>query len=242
MILGAMFLESGVADVAICGAVDFPLIETIVAGFGTMNGAYKTKAGREEPPELAIRPFSVNRRGFVVSEAAGCILLATRDFARAHGLRHHIELAGWHTTADAHHPVAPNPETVERCMRGAIEHAGLQPRDIDAVNAHAASTRVGDKVEVETMRRIFGGPLPPVSANKSQIGHGMGASSAVESIFAMDGMLRDTLLPTINYTPDPELELDCVSEGTRRLEQRHVLKNAFGFGGCNAGLIFRRLD
>lgn len=244
MIVGAMFLQAKMADVAICGAVDFPLVEPIVAGFATMNGAYQVKAGVREPPTRASRPFSVGRRGFVISEGAACVVLATREFATAHGLKHQIELAGWHTNSDAHHYVAPNPKTVAHCMAGAIAHAGLVPDDIDAVNAHAASTKVGDRVEADTLTDLFGAAdrVPPVSANKSQIGHAMGASSAIESVFAMEGMVEAYLLPTINHMEDPEIALDCVAEGCRPREQEHLLKNAFGFGGCNACLVFRRVS
>ena len=240
MIIGAMFLSAGMADVAICGAVDFPIIESIVGGFATMNGAYKKKEGLEEPPGMASRPFSVDRRGFVVSEGAACIVLATSEFAAAHGLKSSIELVGWESTADAFHFVAPNAKTVKRCMEGAITSAGLAPQDVDAVNAHAASTKAGDSVEAKALSEVFNGSVPPVSANKSQIGHAMGASSAIESVFAMEGMRRDTLLPTINHKEDPQIALDCVAEGHRKQEQEHVLKNAFGFGGCNACLLFRR--
>ncbi|MDQ1277063.1 MAG: 3-oxoacyl-[acyl-carrier-protein] synthase, partial [Thermodesulfobacteriota bacterium] len=241
--VGAMFLESGMADVIICGAVDFPLVETILGGFATMNGTYKAKEGQaEEPPEQASRPFSVNRRGFVVSEGAGCIILATREFAGAHGLFPKIEMKGWAMTSDAHHFVAPNLDTVRRCIAASIIHAGLQPENIDAVNAHGTSTRSGDRVEGDALRAVFGERIPPVSANKSQIGHAMGASSAIEMILAMEGMRRETLLPTINYKPDPEIVLDCVAEGARPLAQEFVLKNAFGFGGCNACMVLRRLE
>ena len=241
MITGAMLLELGRADVAICGAVDFALVEPIVAGFATMNGAYRPKAGAvPESPGKASRPFSIDRRGFVISEGAGSILISTKEFAESNGLPYHIEMAGWGMTSDAHHFVAPNLETVARCISESIENAGIKPHDIDAINAHAASTRVGDKIESEALKKVFGDHIPPVSANKSQIGHAMGASSAIESIFAMKGMLCDTLLPTINYTPDPEIELDCVDEGSRILTQEFVLKNSFGFGGCNACVVFQR--
>jgi 3-oxoacyl-[acyl-carrier-protein] synthase II len=242
MIFGAMFLQAGMADLAICGAVDFPLVEPIVAGFATMNGAYKAKSEKPDPPERCSRPFSVDRRGFVISEGAACVLLATREFASSHGLDWQLELCGWGMTADAKHFVAPNPVTVARCMREAIANAGLVPGDIDAVNAHAASTKVGDHVEASTLAEVFDGRIPPISANKSLIGHAMGASSALESVFTMEGMLRDTLLPTINYRPDPEFQLDCVAEGARQLRQEHVLKNAFGFGGCNACVVIRRVS
>ncbi|HVO64905.1 MAG TPA: beta-ketoacyl-[acyl-carrier-protein] synthase family protein [Syntrophales bacterium] len=242
MIIGAMLIEQGMADAVICGAVDFPLVETIVGGFFTMNGAYRPKEGQpEESPDKASRPFSINRRGFVVSEGAGCIILASKDFAKVHGITPRIEMAGWGMTSDAHHFVAPNLETVKMCVAESIAHSGLQPGDIDAVNAHGTSTKIGDKVEGDALKDIFGSDIPPVSANKSQTGHAMGASSAIEIILAMEGMIRDTVLPTINYLPDPDIIIDCVPEGARRLAQEHVLKNAFGFGGCNSCIVLRRV-
>ena len=242
MIVGKMLLDQGRADLVICGAVDFPLVEPIVAGFYTMNGAYSPKEGQfSEPPQRASRPFSVDRRGFVVSEGAGCVILATQDFADAYGLNYDIELAGWSMTSDAHHFVAPNLETVERAISESIENAGISPMDIASVNAHATSTRVGDKVEFDALHSVFGEKMPPICANKSVTGHCMGASSAIESILAMEGMQTGTLPPTINYTPDPEMVLDCVSEGERHLNQEFVLKNAFGFGGCNACVVFQKI-
>ncbi len=242
MIVGAMLLEQGKADLAICGAVDFALVEPIVAGFATMNGAYRSKEGaRPEPPERVSRPFSLDRRGFVISEGAGSIIIATREFAQLHGIEYNIAIAGWAMTSDAYHFVAPNLETVTRCIAETIQSAAIKPHDIDAVNAHAASTRVGDKVEFDALRAVFADQIPPVSANKSMIGHAMGASSAIESILAMEGMVSDTLLPTINYTPDPQIGLDCVAEGSRYLEQEFVLKNSFGFGGCNSCVVFQRI-
>jgi 3-oxoacyl-[acyl-carrier-protein] synthase II len=243
LILGAMFIAQGMADVAVCGAVDFPLIEPILAGFVTMNGAYRPKEGEAPlPPVEASCPFSLPRRGFVVSEGAGCIVIASRQFAAAHGLPFETELAGWSMTADAFHVVAPNPVTVHRCMVESIRHAGISPLDINSVNAHAASTKVGDQVEADALKEVFAGRIPPVSANKSQLGHAMGATSAIESILALEGMRRGVLLPTINHRRDPAIELDCVAEGARDADQEFVLKNAFGFGGCNACLVFRRVN
>lgn len=242
LFIGAMLLQARMADVVICGAVDCSLVEPIVAGFATMNGAFKAKRDQNHTnPERASRPFSVDRRGFIISEGAGCIILATEDFAKSHGLDFNVELAGWASTSDANHFVAPNRSTIARCMSHAIRKAHLKPEDIDAVNAHATSTKIGDKIEAEALVDVFGNDVPPISANKSQIGHAMGASSAIESLFSIKGMLTGTLLPTINYSPDPEIRLDCVSEGARKLEQEFVLKNAFGFGGCNCCLVFKRV-
>lgn len=241
MIVGAMFLAANRADIAICGAVDFALVEPIVAGFYTMNGVYSPKEGREdEPPETASRPFSSNRRGFVLSEGAGAVILATREFAEAHGLRYTAELAGWGMTSDAHHFVAPYLDTVKQCMLDAISDAGIIPADIAVVNGHAASTKVGDQVEYDALKAVFGDKMAPVCANKSLIGHAMGASSVIETIFALQAMESGMVPPTINYTPDPEIDIDCVAEGRRALNQEFVLKNAFGFGGCNACAVFKK--
>ena len=163
LILGALFISQGMADAAVCGAVDFPLVEPIVAGFATMNGTYRPKEGEEPlPPGEASRPFSVDRRGFVVSEGAGCIVIASRAFATAHGLPVAAELAGWAMTADAHHVVAPHLPTVTRCISESISHAGIAPADISSVNAHAASTKVGDQVEADALKAVFGARIPPV--------------------------------------------------------------------------------
>ncbi len=242
MIIGSMLLQQGAADVVLCGAVDFALVEPIVAGFATMNAAFRNL------PELsaesaagASRPFSIHRRGFVISEGAGAIVLCTDEFANAYGLTAYAAIAGWSMTSDAHHFVAPNFDTVKRCISESIIQAGIGPQDIDAINAHATSTKVGDKIEFDALKAVFGKKLPPISANKSLIGHAMGASSAIEAVFAIRGMQNSQLLPTINYTPDPAMELDCVSEGARPLNQEFVLKNAFGFGGCNSCVVFRRV-
>jgi len=242
MITGAILIKQGMADVVICGAVDFALVEPIVAGFYTMNGAYNPKPGQEnEPPTRASRPFSIDRRGFVVSEGAAGIILCSHEFAMAHGLDTKIALAGWSMTSDAHHFVAPNLSTVSRCITESLAAAQIDLKQIAAINAHAASTRVGDKVEYEALAENFKNRIPPVTANKSLIGHAMGASSAIESVFTILGMINDTLIPTINYTEDPALPIDCVPEGPRRLEQEFVLKNAFGFGGCNSCIVFQKV-
>jgi len=237
--------DQGVADFfARQGAfeVDFALVEPIVAGFATMSGAYSSKEKENDASlKRASRPFSIDRRGFVISEGAGAVIIATKEFARAHGLKHKIEIAGWSMTSDAYHFVAPHLKTVTRCISECIDNSGISLHDIDLVNAHATSTRVGDKIEYDALRAVFDRRMPPVSANKSMIGHAMGASSAIESIFAMEGMCNGIALPTINHRSDPEIDLDCVTEGARLLEQEFVLKNSFGFGGCNACIIFQRV-
>jgi len=242
MLTGAMLLETGQADVAICGAVDFPLVEPIVAGFATMNGAFQHKPHRPAvAPSHASRPFSANRRGFVIAEGAAAVILTTRAFARAHGLDQSLELAGWGMTADAGHFVAPRLETVQRCISQSMTSARIDAARIDAVNAHATSTKNGDLTEARALQTVFGETrMPPITANKSLIGHAMGASSAIETLFALEGMRRGQLVPTLNYTPDPAFELNIPVNQFQALQQEFVLKNAFGFGGCNACAVLRR--
>jgi 3-oxoacyl-[acyl-carrier-protein] synthase II len=242
MAMGALLIETGRADLVIAGAVDFPLVEPIVAGFSTMNGAFKPKTDEDlARPDKASRPFSIDRRGFVVSEGAGAVILASSEFAKAHGLSPQFALAGWALTSDAHHPVAPHRPTIAACMSQAIASADIAIDAVAAVNAHASSTRVGDKIEDEALHDVFGAKVPPVSANKSQLGHAMGAASVIESMLTIEGMRDGVLLPTINLTPDPEIDLDIVTSTRRHRDQEYVLKNAFGFGGTNTCLIFRRL-
>ncbi len=235
--LGALLLESGAADVAVCGAVDFSLVEPIVAGFATMNGAYKSRPN--EIPTAVSRPFAEGRAGFVVAEGAAALVLATPEFAQHHRLEPICTLAGWAMNADAFKPVAPRRETVTRCMQLALNHAGIAPSKVSAISAHAASTVVGDRIEAEALQDVFGAQTPPVTALKSQTGHMMGASSGLESIFAIEGMVRGLLPPTLNYTPDAAFAVNAVEE-PRRLPQDFVLKNAFGFGGANTCLVFAR--
>jgi 3-oxoacyl-[acyl-carrier-protein] synthase II len=168
-------------------------------------------------------------------------VMASPEFAKAHGLSAAFELSGWSMTSDAHHPVAPYRPTIAACMANAIADAGIKPAAIAAVNAHASSTRLGDKVEEEALHDVFGPCVPPVSANKSQFGHAMGAASMIESMLVLEGMRAGLLLPTINLTPDPEISLDIVTSPRVHRDQEYALKNAFGFGGTNTCLIFRRL-
>ena len=241
IIMGASFIQQGRADIAICGAVDFALVEPIVAGFATMNGAYMPKTVEsEELPTTASRPFSFHRRGFVISEGAGCIILASSAFAKNHGFPYHCEIAGWAMTSDAHHFVAPLFDTVRRCIIESIYDAGIQPCDIDIINAHAAATRIGDKIEYDALRDVFHQRIPPITANKSMIGHCMGASSAIETIFALKSMEQQILLPTINYLPDPDISIDLTTDSACSLNQQYMLKNSFGFGGCNVCVVFRK--
>jgi 3-oxoacyl-[acyl-carrier-protein] synthase II len=240
----AMLLETGRADAVIAGACDFPVLPSLVASFASMNGAFASRKEDDRAfadPAKVSRPFSKDRKGFVVSEGAAALVVTTRGWAEAHGSPIRAVVEGFGMTSDAKHYVAPSLPTIVACIREALSSAGVGPGEIDAVNAHAASTGVGDATEVKALAAIFGdGFRLPVTANKSQIGHTMGASSAIELILAIEGMRRGVLLPTINHVPDPELALDVVAEGARAVPHGRVLSNSFGFGGCNVCAVVRR--
>ncbi|MCP4196084.1 MAG: beta-ketoacyl-[acyl-carrier-protein] synthase family protein [Proteobacteria bacterium] len=238
----AMLLQTGRADAVIAGACDFPVIRSLLSSFASMNGAFKSlkKTDRShDDPTLVSRPFSQDRKGFVVSEGAAALIVTTRGYAEINDLPIRGVVKGIGMTSDAKHYVAPNLTTIVTCMRQAIADAGLACEEIDAINAHAASTNVGDGVETKAFLEVFGKDQQlPITANKSQIGHTMGASSAIELMLSIEGLSRGVLLPTINYDPDPKLPpLNIVTNGANALQHQHVLTNSFGFGGCNVCLV-----
>jgi len=160
----------------------------------------------------------------------------------AHGLKPRAEVLGIGWTSDAYHFTNPNPETIIRAINEAIEDAALSPGDIDYINAHGPSTQRGDKVELECLRDIFGRQIKsvPVSSNKSQVGHTLGAAAAIENALTIQGMREGIILPTINHIPDPDLEgFDVVPNAARRQHCEIALSNAFGFGGTNCCVIFK---
>jgi len=242
----AMLLQSGRADAVIAGACDFPVLPSLLASFASMNGAFQSRKPDDrshDDPTLTSRPFSKDRKGFVVSEGAVALIVTTRARAEELGLPVRAVIEGFGMTSDAKHYVAPNLPTIVACIEEALADAAVEPSAIDAINAHAASTSVGDATEVKALGQVFGADHRlPVTANKSQIGHTMGASSGIEAVLAIEGLRHGVLLPTINFEPDPALALDPVAEGARPFEHRRVLSNSFGFGGCNVCLVIGRGD
>jgi 3-oxoacyl-[acyl-carrier-protein] synthase II len=193
-------------------------------------------------PTQASRPFSVDRRGIVLSEGAGVLVLAAEEKLSALGLTPKAEVMGIGWTSDAHHFTLPNAKTIIRAIQEAIHDAGLAPADIAYVNAHGTSTQKGDKIEIECLREVFGKNLAniPVSSNKSQIGHTLGASAAIEAALGIEAMQQGLILPTVNHIPDPELEdVDVVPHFARRHRYEFFLSNSFGFGGTNCCIVFR---
>lgn len=242
--LGARMIRDGDCDFVLAGGVDACLIPEIIQGFANMNASIKISPGDRayDDPAQASRPFSVDRKGIVLSEGAGVLVLAAEDLLSAYGLRPKAEVLGIGWTSDALHYTRPNAVTIVRAIREAIEDAGLEPADIQYVNAHGTSTPKGDATEIGCLRTVFGSALQniPVSSNKSQLGHTLGASAAIEAALGIEGMRCGLILPTVNHIPDPEFsDVDVVPNEPRKHRYEIFLSNAFGFGGTNCCVVFK---
>lgn len=240
----SMLLRSGRADIAVTGGCEAAVTHLGLSGFCVMR-ALATEWNWE--PEKASRPFDAKRGGFVPCEGAGALVLETEAHARARGARIYAELAGFGCTCDAYHVVAPpeDGDGAARAMREALRDAGVTPADVDYVNAHATSTELGDAAETAALKQVLGEHAyeVPVSATKSMIGHGLGASGGMESVATVKTVETGMVHPTINLeNPDPACDLDYVTEGARRVDVRVALKNSFGFGGQNSCLVFARYE
>lgn len=242
--IGARMIRDGDCDFVLAGGAETCLTPEIILGFANMLATIKVgeKDRAFTDPTQASRPFSLDRKGFVLAEGAGILVLAAEEVAQAHGLAPRAEVVGLGWNSDAHHFTRPNTATVGQAMRMALEDAEIGPADIGAINAHGTSTQAGDGAEAECLRAVFGARLPqiPISANKSQVGHSLGASAAIEAALAIEAMRQGLVLPTVNHIPDPSLvDLDVVPNLPRRHMHEFVLSNSFGFGGTNCCLVFR---
>ncbi len=242
--LGARMIRDGDCDFVLAGGVDACLVPEIVQGFANMNATIKVSPEdrAHEDPTQASRPFSVDRKGIVLSEGAGVLVLAAEDLLLAYGLTPKAEVVGIGWTSDALHYTRPNAETIVRAMREAIEDACLEAADIQYVSAHGTSTPKGDTTEIGCLRTVFGPALEriPVSSNKSQIGHTLGASAAIEAALGIEAMRQGLVLPTVNHVPDPAFsDVDVVPNKARAYRYELFLSNAFGFGGTNCCVVFR---
>ena len=242
--IGARMIRDGDCDFVLAGGVDTCLIPEIIQGFANMLATIRVGPNDRayNDPTQASRPFSIDRKGIVLSEGGGVVVLAAEEVLKHYGLTPKAEVMGVGWTSDAYHFTLPNPGTIIRAIKEAIDDAGIKPQDIRYVNAHGTSTPKGDKIEIECLREIFGSSLTdiPVSSNKSQIGHTLGASAAIEAALSIEAMQRGLLLPTVNHIEDPELaDVDVVPNETRRHDYDLLLSNAFGFGGTNCCIVFR---
>ena len=239
----ANIIRRGEADVMLTGGTEAGICELGMASFCVM----KVLSTRSDDPTKASRPFDAKRDGFVSSEGAGILVIEELEHARARGAPILAEIVGVAATADAYHIVAPcaDGDGAARCMRLALQDAGVAPEEIDYINAHGTSTPLNDVSETLAIKSALGEHAYqiPVSSSKSMLGHALGASGALESIACVKTFQAGIIHPTINYEyPDPACDLDCVPNVVRRADVRVILKNSFGFGGQNACLVFRRYE
>ncbi|MDL2268725.1 beta-ketoacyl-[acyl-carrier-protein] synthase family protein [Desulfosarcina sp. OttesenSCG-928-A07] len=242
--LGARMIRDGECDVALVGGVETCLIPEIIQGFANMWATIKVDPEDRafSDPAQASRPFSVDRRGIVLAEGGGILVLMAGDRMAELGISPLAEILGVGWTSDAHHFTLPHQTTIVRAISQAIYDAEIAPTDIGCINAHGTSTPKGDKTEIESLREVFGDRLRdiPISANKSQIGHTLGAAAAIEAVLGIEAMRHDLALPTVNHIPDPEFaDVDVVPRLPRTHPHDLFLSNAFGFGGTNCCIVFK---
>ncbi len=236
-------IQRGEADVMICGGAEAAVTPMSIGGFAAMRALSQ----RNDEPERASRPWDAGRDGFIVGEGAGILVLEDLEHARRRGAKILAEIVGYGMTGDAFHITSPSEDGdgAYRVMKVAMKDAGLQPSQIDYVNAHGTSTPMGDRVETVAIKRAFGefAAKVPVSSTKSMTGHLLGGAGGVEAGICIMAIRDQIAPPTINYeVPDPECDLDYVPNHARPMKIDHALTNSFGFGGPNGCLIFKKFN
>jgi 3-oxoacyl-[acyl-carrier-protein] synthase II len=234
-------LKMGDAKVMFAGGTEATITSLGIGGFCAM----KAMSTRNDEPEKASRPFDVDRDGFVMGEGAGVIVLEELEHAKARGAKIYCEVLGYGNTADANHMTAPAPqgEGATRCMRMALRNAGLNPTDVQYINAHGTSTPQGDVCETQAIKTVFGEHARKlaVSSTKGATGHMLGAAGSVEMAICAKAIQTQVAPPTINLDkPDPECDLDYVPHTAREMKIDAIVNNSFGFGGHNASIIARK--
>ncbi len=237
----ARIIRSGDAEVMIAGGAEYPISPTGLGGFA----AARALSRRNDEPERASRPWDRDRDGFVLSEGAGVLVLESLEHAKKRGAPIYAELIGYAASADAYHMTQPpeNGEGAALCMRRALCSAGIDPEQVDYINAHGTSTPAGDLAETRAIKQVFGGYAyrVPVSSTKSMTGHLLGAAGGIEAIFTILAIRDQVAPPTINLdNPDPECDLDYVPHTAREMKIDIAISNSFGFGGTNSTLIFKK--
>jgi nodulation protein E len=235
----AEIIRAGRADVMVAGGADAPIAPGVVKAWEGM----RVLAPAGDDPAAACRPFSADRQGLVLGEGAGIVVLEERERAVRRGAVIHAELAGYAATADAGHITAPGVDSPALAIRQALAQAGLNPEQIQYINAHGTATRLNDSTETTIIKKVFGdyARRVAISSTKSMHGHMMGASGAVELLAAVMAIERGIVPPTANYRkPDPECDLDYVPNQARELKVDAAVSNSFAFGGLNAVLVLVR--
>lgn len=241
--IAGRLIQYGDADVMIAGGAEFATTRTALGGFCSA----RAMSTRNDDPEAASRPFDQARDGFVLSNGAGTLILEELEYAKARNATIYAELLGFGMSGDAHHITSPPPdgEGARKCMAAAMNDAGINPSEVDYLNAHGTSTPVGDLGETMAIKRAFGESAASlaVSSTKSMTGHMLGAAGVAEAIFTILAMRDSVLPPTINLDdPDPQCDLDYVPHVARDAKVRTAMSNSFGFGGTNGSLVFSLLD
>ncbi len=236
-------IQRGVLKAALAGGSEAGILPIAIAAFNVVHAI----STRNDNPQAASRPFDAERDGFVPAEGAGVVLLESLEHAQARGAHIYAEVVGYGSSADACHITAPaeGGAGAAQAMRAALADAGLSPDDIDYINAHGTSTPLNDAAETAAIKTVFGPRAYeiPISSTKSMTGHMLGAGGAVEAIACADMLATGLIHPTINYeNPDPDCDLDYVPNVARQTNPRTILSNAFGFGGHNACLVFRKFE
>jgi len=236
-------IAHGDADVMLAGGAEHATTELAMAGFCSA----RAMTTRNDDPAAASRPFDIDRDGFLLSNGAGCVVLEELEHAKARGATIYAELIGFGMSGDAFHITSPpaDGDGARRCMTAAIQDAGIDPADVDYLNAHGTSTPVGDIGETVAIRRTFGNAADSliVSSTKSTTGHMLGAAGAVEAIFSILAIRNQVIPPTMNLdNQDPACDLDYTPNAARDARVKTVVSNSFGFGGTNGSLVFREFD
>jgi 3-oxoacyl-[acyl-carrier-protein] synthase II len=236
-------IQRGDADAMICGGAEAAITPMGVGGFAAMRAL----STRNDEPGRASRPFDADRDGFVIGEGAGIVILEELEFARARGAKIYAELVGYGMSSDAFHITQPSEDGdgAVRVMLNAIRDAGIEPHQVDYINAHGTSTYYNDKLETMAVKKVFGDSAYSIaiSSTKSMMGHLLGAAGGVEAGIIALALRHQIVPPTANYEyPDPECDLDYVPTTPRRMPLMYALSNSFGFGGTNAALLMKRSD
>ncbi|NGZ75543.1 beta-ketoacyl-ACP synthase II [Saccharibacillus alkalitolerans] len=234
-------IARGDADAMICGGAEATIRPTGLAGFCAM----RAMSTRNDDPTKASRPFDKDRDGFVMGEGAGVFVLESLEHALARGAHIYAEVAGYGLSADAHHMTDPDPDGAARCMSMALKSAGLEPEELDYINAHGTSTPAGDKSETTAVKKALGDHAykVAVSSTKSMTGHLLGAAGGVEAVICALSLEHQMLAPTINIeNQDEACDLDYVPNQARKADLNVVMSNSFGFGGHNASVILKKFE
>lgn len=236
-------IRYGRADVMIAGGSEAAAVDLSLASFGNATAL----STRNDEPERASRPFDAGRDGFVMSEGAGILVLESLSHALKRGARIYGEVIGYGASSDAYHMVATHPEGdgAYRAMKTALQDAGIKPEEVDVISAHATSTEIGDKSETMAIKRLFGDYAyqVPVTANKSMLGHMLGASGGAEAVALVKSLQEGVIPPTINQEQaDPDCDLDYVPNVARQADLKIGMSNSFGFGGHNAVIVLRKYE